>query len=114
MGTMTVTDPQSGGIICNNCGMVIAENIQDDARPEWRSFGLEQDNNNKRRIGNPLTLARHDMGLSTIIERLNRDVNGIEINPAIHSQMERLRIWHIKVQVAAKRGLSVHSTNLIY
>ena len=45
--------------------MVIAENIQDDARPEWRSFGLEHDNNNKSRTGNPLTLARHDMGLST-------------------------------------------------
>ena len=49
-----------------------------------------------------MTLARHDMRLSTIIERINRDVNGIEINPAIHSQMERLRIWHIKVQVAGR------------
>ena len=57
METTTVTDPQSGEIICNNCGMVIAENIQDDARPEWRSFGLEHDNNNKSRTGNPLTLA---------------------------------------------------------
>ena len=56
METTTVTDPQSGETICNNCGMVIAENIQDDARPEWRSFGLEHDNNNKSRIGNPLTL----------------------------------------------------------
>src|SRR6476661_7681701 len=51
---------------------------------------------------------------STIIERINRDVDGIEINPAIHSQMERLRIRDIRAQVAAKGGLSVHSTNLIY
>ena len=130
METTTVTDPQSGETICNNCGMVIAENIQDDARPEWRSFGLEHDNNNKSRIGNPVLfllttiLKRWDIFSyriffkltqpSTIIERINRDVNGIEINPAIHSQMERLRIRDIRAQVAAKGGLSVHSTNLIY
>ena len=72
METTTVTDPQSGEIICNNCGMVIAENIQDDARPEWRSFGFEHDNNNKSRTGNPLTLARHDMGLSTKLCYLKR------------------------------------------
>jgi transcription initiation factor TFIIB len=102
-GTTTVTDPQSGEIICNNCGMVIAENIQDSARPEWRSFEMEQVYNNRRRIGLPTTLARHDMGLSTIIGRTNKDVNGNEINPALRPQMERLRICDIRTQVAAER-----------
>ena len=102
-GTTTITDPQSGEIICNNCGMVIAENIQDSARPEWRSFEMEQGCNNRRRIGLPTTLARHDMGLSTIIGRTNKDVNGNEINPALRPQMERLRICDIRTQVAAER-----------
>ena len=59
--------------------------------------------NNRRRIGLPTTLARHDMGLSTIIGRTNKDVNGNEINPALRPQMERLRICDIRTQVAERR-----------
>lgn len=50
--------------------MVITEN-QDDARREWRSFELEQDNINKSRIGKPLTLTRYNIWLSIIIGRIN-------------------------------------------
>ena len=38
---IVITDPESGEIICSNCGMVISQNIEDNTRPEWRSFGSE-------------------------------------------------------------------------
>src|SRR3954447_5227456 len=70
-----VTDPESGEIICSNCGMVISDKIQQINKPEWRTFDTEQidnnnnSNNNKIRTGAPTTIARHDMGLSTVIGR---------------------------------------------
>src|SRR6266496_6755581 len=94
---VVVTDPESGEIICNNCGMVISQNIE-DARPEWRSFGSEEGegNNNRSRTGMPTTLARHDRGLTTIIGRTDRDANGNKIDASIRSKMERLKVWDFR------------------
>ena len=66
---IVITDHESGEIICSNCGMVISQNIEDNTRPEWRSFNGEggEGNNNRSRTGMPTTLARHDRGLTTII-----------------------------------------------
>ena len=46
-----VTDPESGEIICSNCGQVISDNISEN-RPEWRGFDTEG-YNNKNRTGIP-------------------------------------------------------------
>ena len=42
-----VTDPESGEVICSNCGMVVSDKIQDINRPERRAFlSSEQEMNN--------------------------------------------------------------------
>ena len=94
---IVVTDPESGEIICSNCGMVISQNIE-DTRPEWRSFGSEEGegNNNRSRTGMPTSLARHDRGLTTIIGRTDRDANGNKIDASIRSKMERLKVWDFR------------------
>ena len=43
-----VTDPESGEIICSNCGIVISDKIQQINKPEWRTFDTEQVNSNNR------------------------------------------------------------------
>ena len=48
--------------------------------------------------GSPLPLARHDMGLSTIIGRTDRDAGGHKIDTEIRSTMERLRTQDFKTQ----------------
>jgi transcription initiation factor TFIIB len=97
-----VTDPESGEIVCSNCGMVISDKMQDIDRPERRVFlgsGQERNNNNSRiRTGAPLSLARHDMGLSTIIGRTDKDASGHKIDTEIRSTMERLRIQDSRIQ----------------
>ena len=97
-----VTDPESGEIVCGNCGMVISDKMQDIDRTERRVFlssEQERNNNNSRiRTGSPLSLARHDMGLSTIIGRTDKDASGHKIDTEIRSTMERLRTQDFKTQ----------------
>ena len=94
---IVITDHESGEIICSNCGMVISQNIEDNTRPEWRSFGNEEgEGNNRSRTGMPTTLARHDRGLTTIIGRTDRDASGNKIDASIRSKMERLKVWDFR------------------
>jgi len=94
---IVITDHESGEIICSNCGMVISQNIEDNTRPEWRSFGNEEGGgNNRSRTGMPTTLARHDRGLTTIIGRTDKDASGNKIDPSIRSKMERLKVWDFR------------------
>jgi len=77
--------------------MVISQNIEDNTRPEWRSFGNEEGGgNNRSRTGMPTTLARHDKGLTTIIGRTDKDASGNKIDPSIRSKMERLKVWDFR------------------
>jgi transcription initiation factor TFIIB len=93
-----VTDPDSGEIICSNCGQVISDDIQGNSRPERHGFSTQQ-LNDRSRTGTPSSLARHDMGLATIIGRPDRDASGQRIDAAMRSAMERLRTWDLRTQV---------------
>jgi transcription initiation factor TFIIB len=93
-----ITDPQSGEIICTNCGLVISENIQDNSRPDTRAFDTIE-LNDRSRTGAPTTLARHDMGLATVIGRDSRDASGQKLDPAMCYTMNRLRIIDSRTQV---------------
>jgi transcription initiation factor TFIIB len=93
-----VTDAESGEIICSKCGQVISDKIQ-EIQPEWRNFGSSDGSSADRsRIGMSTSLARHDMGLSTIIGRTDRDASGQKIDAAMRSTMERLRTWDLRTQ----------------
>jgi transcription initiation factor TFIIB len=93
-----ITDSESGEVICGNCGMVISEKAQDMSTPEWRSFTAEE-KNSKARTGSPTSLAVHDMGLSTIIGRTNRDATGQRLDTYMLSTTRRLRTWDSRIQV---------------
>lgn len=95
---MAITDPNSGEIICSNCGVVISDKIEDTIHPERRMFTFEGANRNAR-TGAPSSLARHDMGLSTVIGRENKDASGQKIDTAMHSQIERLRTWDLRTRM---------------
>ncbi|MFZ0511803.1 MAG: TFIIB-type zinc ribbon-containing protein [Candidatus Nitrosopolaris sp.] len=105
-----VTTHDSGEIICEGCGAVISDKI-DEKAPEWRSFtkaGVGREVNDRNRAGIPFTLARSDMGLSTIIGRTNKDAKGSKINSSMLSTIQRLRTWDSRIQVytSTDRNLS--------
>jgi transcription initiation factor TFIIB len=94
-----ITDIESGETICSKCGQVIStDNTIESSRPEWRSFSIEEQSN-KSRTGIPTSLARHDMGLATVIGTPDKDASGHKIDAAMRSMMERLRTWDVRTQV---------------
>jgi transcription initiation factor TFIIB len=95
---MAITDPSSGEIICSGCGLVISDKIEDTIHPERRMFTFEETDKNAR-TGAPSSLARHDMGLSTVIGRENKDASGLKIDTAMRSQIERLRTWDSRTRM---------------
>ena len=95
-GKVVITDPESGEIICSNCGMVLLDRIE-ESKPEWRNFRDSQAKD-KRRTGDPSSLARHDMGLYTIISNKDKDAKGQKLDASILSTMARLRTWDYRTQ----------------
>src|ERR671933_1718822 len=97
-----VTDPESGEIICSNCGMVIMDKAEDIGHLERRMFSSKEGGGQldytRARTGAPTSLARHDMGLYTVIGRDNKDASGQRIDPSISCAMQRLRMWDFRVQ----------------
>src|ERR671933_2118380 len=100
-----ITDSESGELICSKCGQVISDKVEQEG-PEWRNFDLlassmSQSNgvgNSRSRVGMSTSLARHDMGLSTIIGKTDRDASGQKIDAAMRTTMERLRTWDFRTQ----------------
>jgi transcription initiation factor TFIIB len=92
----TITDPESGELICSNCGVVILDNVQEN-RAEWRAFNVDEAKT-RSRAGMPVSLARHDMGLATIIGRADKDASGRGLDASVRSTMDRLRAWDFRTQ----------------
>ena len=90
-----ITDPESGEQICSNCGVVLSIEKTNEVRPEWRTFNTGQSID----TGMPASLARHDMGLSTIIGRADRDYSGNRIATSIKSTIDRLRVLDYRTQL---------------
>ena len=95
--THLVQDYDMGEIVCAACGLVIRENIADQG-PEWRAFTKEE-KEGRSRTGAPISLSVHDKGLSTVIDRINKDAFGRELPLETRLQMLRLRKWQIRARV---------------
>jgi transcription initiation factor TFIIB len=91
-----VTDPETGELISVDSGQVISENAL-SLEPEWRSFDAREAGE-RARVGVPSSLARHDMGLSTVIGRTDRDAGGNTIASDMRFRMERLKKWDSRSQ----------------
>ena len=92
-----ITDSESGEIICVKCGRVISDKLQ-EIGPEWRTFSTDE-TGAMTRTGIPQSLARHDMGLSTIIGRTDRDASGNKLDAAMRTTMNRLATWDMRSQL---------------
>jgi len=90
-----VTDAESGELFCAKCGFVINEKVFDNS-PE-RMFS---DNaTNKVHTGDKTSLTRHDRGLSTIINPINKDSTGKPLSASMKSTLTRLRVWDSRSNV---------------
>ena len=88
-------DESDGEYVCTDCGLVVEEETIDRG-PEWRSFNDSQDE--KSRVGAPVTNTMHDKGLSTQIGWQNKDSHGNRLSSKKRAQVQRLRKWNKRFQ----------------
>jgi transcription initiation factor TFIIB len=102
MHSSIITDAESGEVICIICGTVVSDKT---VGPEWRTFTKGEQCSS--RVGIPISLAKHDQGLSTIIGRYNRDFTGqIIIDSSMRSIIERIRTLDYRTQTMDSRARS--------
>src|SRR5919197_565502 len=102
-----ITDPESGELICSNCGLVLSPEKVQETRAEWHYSDSDSANDNRIRTGMPTSLARHDMGLSTIIGRTDKDYTGNRIASSIKPTIDRLRVLDYRTQLYSSTDRSL-------
>ncbi len=92
-----IEDHGVGEIVCGVCGLVVYEKVMNEG-PEWRAF-TRQETAKRSRVGTPTSLTIHDKGLSTVINRVDRDSFGRRLPSSTRLKMLRLRKWNIRARV---------------
>jgi transcription initiation factor TFIIB len=101
----TITDSESGEVVCSKCGRVLSDKLLETG-PEWSTFAADE-TDTRARTGMPESLARHDMGLATIVGRADRDASGNKLDPAMRIRMNRLATWDIRSQFHTSKDRSL-------
>ncbi len=94
-------DGNRAEIICNSCGLVIEESIVDCSK-EWREFD-DEGSDRRKRVGAPLSLSRHNQGLSTNVGASVAEI--YKLPPSKRSQYFRLKKWQGRFATAKERSL---------
>jgi len=97
--TDLIFDSERGELVCNNCGLIIEENISDQG-PEWRAFDTDQ-RNSRARTGAPMKYTKSNKGLVTEIDLYNKDIRGVKIPSKRQAQLYRMRKWHKRASIAS-------------
>lgn len=85
--------------VCEDCGLVISEQPVDPG-PEWREFN-DEDQNERKRTGPPLTEGCHDRGLTTTIG-YNVDGYGNKLSERKRRRLTRMRRKHRQARHRSK------------
>lgn len=103
----TVTDPESGEVVCSLCGRVIEDKLED---PRKRLYPRDE----RAGEGQP-SIASYGMGLSTVIGKPDKDAKGQKIQSSVYSTMQRLKTWDYRIQLrdSKERNLKV-AFSLLY
>ncbi len=94
-------DTIRGEIVCMECGYVIEDNLIDFSQ-EWREFDGDSANG-RRRAGAPISLARHDKGVSTELGMGFSDI--FKLAPKLRPKFLRLKKWQQRISTATERNL---------
>ncbi|MGH9987743.1 MAG: transcription initiation factor IIB, partial [Nitrososphaeraceae archaeon] len=72
----------------------------------WSVYGTNE-LNSRSRVGMPISLAIHDLGLSTVIGKNNKDFSGKTIvDTSTRAVIERIRTWDYRTQTRSSKGQS--------
>ncbi|MCU4719541.1 transcription initiation factor IIB [Halapricum hydrolyticum] len=100
-GATGITVEKRGETVCEECGVVIEDDMIDHG-PELRAFD-SRERDQKSRVGAPSTKTLHDKGLSTKIDWKDSDASGSALSARKRSQMVRLRTWDERFRAKSAR-----------
>jgi len=95
-----VYDPRTGEVSCPSCGYVVRERGVDRG-PEWRNLDEEED---RSRVGAPISIMYRDHGLSTVINKINEDASGRRLPKETREKLLRLKKLDATSQVSASEA----------
>jgi transcription initiation factor TFIIB len=96
-----ITDENNGEVVCSQCGLVIEDDVLNQA-PEWRAFTLEEQRS-KSRTGAPIRYSDFDKGLHTTIRGF-KDASGRPLSAKAKRRAWRLRKWQNRSRVRKSRN----------
>jgi transcription initiation factor TFIIB len=96
-----ITDPESGEVVCSECGAVISDKMEAQGDSGTRASYILRSGGQTAGGGRgmPGSLARSDMGLSTVMARSDRDAIGNKIDQSVRPMIERIRTWDYRTQI---------------
>ena len=102
-GSIMIFDPKIGEILCPCCGFV-PHRRRVVSYPEWKAIDPE-DKVKKSRAGPPITLTKHDLGLSTDLGFGDLDAHGGPLTD--RDQVRRMRVWQNRIRIRSTREKSM-------
>ncbi len=108
---LLITDPITGEITCNNCGVVLSEKVVDFG-PEPVGQIKEEYLTNTR-TGRKISLKMADMGLSTLIQAQDKDSTGKPISGDNKRSFYRLRMWDRNSRYAITKQSLIRAFTLL-
>jgi transcription initiation factor TFIIB len=98
-GANLIQDPSKGEYICERCGCVVMDQVEDFGR-ESNATDFEEKSKNTRASGST-SFALHDYGLRTEIAYGSKDYAGKSIDHQMVETMNSIRKWHIRSRIVS-------------
>jgi transcription initiation factor TFIIB len=98
-----VTDPETGEVVCQECGAVIVERGVDTG-PEWRNPEGVGEKPSKSRGGPPVSIKYGGMGLTTTFDWME-DFEGKKLTKEAREKMRKLQRFHESIKTSEERNL---------
>jgi len=102
-----IGDRAAGEVVCQTCGAVIADSVEFEG-PDWKAIDPE-DKMKKSRIGAPLTLTQHDLGLTTAIDDSMTDYQGNRLGEDERASAARMKVWQSRIRMVDSKERSMAS-----
>ncbi|MEM0118058.1 MAG: TFIIB-type zinc ribbon-containing protein [Conexivisphaerales archaeon] len=100
-----IGDRETGEVVCGNCGYVLEEAMEFEG-PEWKAIDPE-DKLKRSRIGAPLTLTQHDLGLTTAIGDSDTDYQGNRLAGEERASAARMKVWQSRIRIVDSKERSM-------
>ncbi len=98
-GANLIQDHSKGEYICEKCGCVVMDQVEDFGR-ESNATDFEEKSKNTRASGST-SFALHDYGLRTEIAYGSKDYAGKSIDSQMAETMNNIRKWHIRSRIVS-------------